>query len=80
MNITRLLTFFTSFFLLCPIYASVDSYFSHIKKDSSALYAFFKTMPKGGELHYHLAGGAYPETMLALAANGNYCSINTHLP
>ncbi|HBC0049228.1 TPA: adenosine deaminase, partial [Legionella pneumophila] len=73
MNITRLLAFFTSFFLLCPIYASVDSYFSHIKKDSSALYAFFKTMPKGGELHYHLAGGAYPETMLALAANGNYC-------
>lgn len=30
-------------------------------------------MPKGGELHYHLAGGAYPETMLGLAAKGNYC-------
>lgn len=30
-------------------------------------------MPKGGELHYHLAGGPYPETMLTLAAKNNYC-------
>ncbi len=30
-------------------------------------------MPKGGELHYHLAGGAYPEEMLQVAASGNYC-------
>lgn len=32
-------------------------------------------MPKGGELHYHLAGGAYPEIMLDLASK-NYC-LNT---
>jgi len=30
-------------------------------------------MPKGGELHYHLAGGAYPQTMIKLAAQGKYC-------
>lgn len=30
-------------------------------------------MPKGGELHYHLWGGAYPETVLELAAKGDYC-------
>lgn len=33
-------------------------------------------MPKGGELHYHLAGGAYPEIMLELASKDNYC-LNT---
>ena len=53
--------------------ASIDSYFSTIKSDPNALYAFFKDMPKGGELHYHLSGGAYPETMLSLASQGGYC-------
>ncbi|MBI2785625.1 MAG: adenosine deaminase, partial [Legionella longbeachae] len=53
--------------------ANVKSYFDNIKKDPNALYAFFKSMPKGGELHYHLAGGAYPETMLDLASKSNYC-------
>lgn len=56
-----------------PAMASVESYFAAIKSDPNALYAFFKAMPKGGELHYHLAGGAYPETMLALASRANYC-------
>lgn len=53
--------------------ASVTSYFATIKSDPNALYAFFKDMPKGGELHYHLAGGAYPETMLSLASQADYC-------
>ena len=53
--------------------ADVDSYFNQIHKDPNALYAFFKAMPKGGELHYHLAGGPYPETMLKLAASSDYC-------
>jgi adenosine deaminase len=54
-------------------FATIDNYFATIKSDPNALYAFFKEMPKGGELHYHLAGGAYPETMLALASHGDYC-------
>lgn len=53
--------------------ANINSYFDHIKTDPNALYTFLKKMPKGGELHYHLAGGAYPETMLDLAAQGDYC-------
>ena len=53
--------------------ASIDSYFATIKSDPNALYAFFKEMPKGGELHYHLSGGAYPEAMLALASHEDYC-------
>jgi adenosine deaminase len=54
-------------------FAGVEDYFTHIKADPNALYAFLKKMPKGGELHYHLAGGAYPENMLGLAATGDYC-------
>ena len=53
--------------------ADVNGYFNSIKTNPSALYSFLKAMPKGGELHYHLAGGAYPETMLDLAEAGNYC-------
>lgn len=53
--------------------ANVNEHFDQIKSDPNALYAFLKVMPKGGELHYHLSGGAYPETMLALAAKGSYC-------
>ncbi|MGQ3890495.1 adenosine deaminase family protein [Legionella sp. CNM-4043-24] len=53
--------------------ASVNERFEQVKSDPNALYAFLKNMPKGGELHYHLSGGAYPETMLAVAAKGNYC-------
>ncbi|KTD17346.1 adenosine deaminase family protein [Legionella jordanis] len=54
-------------------FASVDQYFNAIKTEPNALYAFLKKMPKGGELHYHLAGGAYPEHMLAIAAREHYC-------
>jgi adenosine deaminase len=53
--------------------ATINSYFESIKSEPTALYAFLMRMPKGGELHYHLAGGAEPETMLALAAKGDYC-------
>jgi adenosine deaminase len=63
--------------LLCSqTQASVQSHFEQIKTDPNALFAFFKLMPKGGELHYHLAGGPYPEMMLDLAAKNNYC-LNT---
>jgi adenosine deaminase len=44
-----------------------------IQTDPKALYAFFKAMPKGGELHYHLAGGASAEAMIKLAATHHYC-------
>ena len=74
--VTRTCQFFIftllSFFLL-PAKASIESHFASIKSDPNALYAFFKEMPKGGELHYHLAGGAYPESMLALASHSDYC-------
>lgn len=45
-----------------------------IAQNPNALYAFFQAMPKAGELHYHLAGGAYPEYMLDMASHGTYCA------
>lgn len=62
-----------SLFLTQTAMANVSHYFSAIKNNPTALYQFFKNMPKGGELHYHLAGGATPEAMLALAPQGNFC-------
>lgn len=53
--------------------ADVNHYFNQIKKDPRALFVFLKAMPKGGELHYHLAGSAYPEVLLLYAAQGHYC-------
>lgn len=69
----RLIGFWLLFVLQTLSYANVVDYFQQIKKDPNALYVFLKEMPKGGELHYHLTGGAYPEMMLDLAAKGHYC-------
>lgn len=53
--------------------ANVSTYFEKIKTNPNSLSMFLTSMPKGGELHYHLGGGAYSETMLALAATGKFC-------
>ncbi|KTC75479.1 adenosine deaminase [Legionella birminghamensis] len=53
--------------------SSVEQVFDQVRQDPNALYAFLKEMPKGGELHYHLSGGAYPETMVKLASEQDYC-------
>lgn len=58
---------------MLPAVADVQAYFNDIQHDPKALYTFFKKMPKSGELHYHLDGGAYPEVMLKLALNHDYC-------
>ncbi|WP_131777096.1 adenosine deaminase family protein [Legionella impletisoli] len=71
----NLIKYFVCSALLLPslLRADVHQHFDAIKSDPNALYAFFKSMPKGGELHYHLAGGAYPETMITLAGQNQYC-------
>ena len=38
-----------------------------------ALYAFFESMPKGADLHTHLAGAVYAETFIGEAASDNLC-------
>lgn len=72
MHIKPLVTAFFSLYA-STLQADINNHFNSIKTDPNALYAFFKAMPKGGELHYHLAGGPYPETMLKLAAQAPYC-------
>lgn len=52
---------------------TLNAYFERLKQSPNALVSFLKAMPKGGELHYHLAGGAYPETMATIALQNNYC-------
>lgn len=65
---------FILFFLVCiNVHADVTNYLKSIQSDPNALYTFFKTMPKGGELHYHLSGSTYAENMLPYAAQGKYC-------
>ena len=51
----------------------IQLYLNTINQDPNALYEFFKEMPKGGELHYHLSGGAYPESILDTAIHQPYC-------
>jgi adenosine deaminase len=41
-----------------------------------ALYAFFHDMPKGADLHLHLAGAVYAESFIREAAEQNLC-VNT---
>lgn len=62
--------------LASTAFSQVDDYFNQIKTKPSALYEFLKKMPKGGELHYHLAGGASTPAMLKLAASKPYCINN----
>src|SRR5271165_3768237 len=38
-----------------------------------ALYAFFHDMPKGADLHTHLAGAVYAESFIHEAAEDNLC-------
>lgn len=59
--------------------ANVNTYFNSIKTNPSALYAFFKAMPKGGELHYHFSGSSYPEELLKQVQQGDYCVIPSTL-
>ena len=72
-SLMRILFLSLSFFAFSISQASVSSHLDQIKQDPKALYLFLKNMPKGGELHYHLAGGPYAETMLKLAVAGDYC-------
>jgi len=44
-----------------------------VKSNGPALYAFLKAMPKGTDLHNHLAGAAYAESYAAFAGQSHLC-------
>jgi len=48
-------------------------YFDSIRDQPSLLLAFLREMPKGGDLHNHLAGAIYAESWIDFAAHDNLC-------
>ncbi len=44
-----------------------------VRDQPSLLLAFLREMPKGGDLHNHLAGAIYAESWIDFAANSNLC-------
>ncbi len=73
MNRIKIIVVWLSLGYFLPLHANVHSYFQHIHNNPQKLDTFLRHMPKGGELHYHLAGGPSPEYMLALVAKKQYC-------
>jgi adenosine deaminase len=48
-------------------------YLETVKGERAKLRQFMQTFPKGGDLHNHLTGGVYAETMLDWAAEDGLC-------
>ncbi len=53
--------------------ADIDQQFQAIRKNPLELYAFLYRMPKGGDLHNHLIGAVYAESLLKAAAEDSLC-------
>ena len=49
------------------------AYFKAIRNNPSELRKFFLSMPKGGDIHHHLTGAVYAETLIDLAAAQDLC-------
>ena len=47
--------------------------FEGLRDDHTALRAFLRRMPKGGDLHVHLSGGVYAEHLIGLAVQDGLC-------
>jgi adenosine deaminase len=61
-----------------PAYAASDearteAYFESIQKDLNLLLAFLRQMPKGADLHNHLSGSIYAESLIQWAAEAKDC-------
>jgi adenosine deaminase len=52
-------------------------YLESIRKQPPLLLAFLREMPKGGDLHNHLAGSIYAEDLIDFAASDNLCVERT---
>src|SRR5215469_9648407 len=53
--------------------AQTERYFEGIRKDPNLLVAFLLLMPKGGDLHNHLSGAIYAETLINWAKDQRAC-------
>jgi hypothetical protein len=50
-----------------------EAYFKSIRTQPPMLWAFLKDMPKGGDLHSHLSGAVYAESLIAWGAEDGVC-------
>ena len=53
--------------------AHTARYFESIRKDPNLLLTFLREMPKGGDLHNHLWGAVYAESLIQWAADNKDC-------
>jgi hypothetical protein len=53
--------------------ARTEAYFESIRKDPNLLLAFLHQMPKGADLHIHLFGSVYAESLIQWAAEAKDC-------
>ena len=52
-------------------------HFDAIRQQPGLLLAFLREMPKGGDLHIHLAGAIYAESLIDFAARDGFCVDRT---
>jgi hypothetical protein len=52
-------------------------YMESVRRQPSLLLAFLRDMPKGGDLHNHLAGAIYAEDLIDFAADSDFCVDRT---
>ncbi len=57
--------------------APIEQQLNQIRRSPPELYAFLLRMPKGGDLHNHLAGATYAENWINAAAESGFC-IDKH--
>ena len=56
-----------------PAQARTAAYLRSVRSQPPLLWAFLKDMPKGGDLHSHLSGAIYAESMIGWAAEDGLC-------
>ncbi len=56
-----------------PAQSRTEAQFRAVRVQQPQLWAFLKDMPKGGDLHVHLSGAIYAESMIAWAAEDGLC-------
>jgi adenosine deaminase len=52
---------------------SLEQQLNQLRHSPPELYAFLLRMPKGGDLHNHLVGAAYAESLVSAAAESGFC-------
>jgi hypothetical protein len=53
--------------------ARTEKALSEARNNLGALYALLKQMPKGGDLHNHITGAVYAESLIQFAADSGLC-------